>query len=55
MQCSNCRFFNVGETQCRRYAPQPATTGGKAEWPTVSASEWCGEYAAVQALEHAAA
>ncbi|MGB7406828.1 MAG: hypothetical protein WA906_14165 [Pacificimonas sp.] len=44
MSCSNCQFFNSSETECRRYAPQPAADDKKAHWPTVSASDWCGEF-----------
>ena len=49
MHCSDCRFWFSAESQCRRYAPQPAasagTTGGTpARWPAVAADDWCGEF-----------
>ena len=47
MQCSTCAFFNQSGTECRRYAPQPSEGDhAKASWPTVAASDWCGEYKA---------
>ena len=46
MHCKTCSFFNAEQPQCRRYAPQPDDTAGEAKWPTVSATDWCGEYEA---------
>ena len=46
MHCQTCQFFNSSATECRRYAPQPSEVSGKADWPTVSATDWCGEYQA---------
>jgi len=47
MTCSNCKFFNVAQTECRRYAPSPAETDMKAQWPTVASEDWCGEFVAL--------
>ena len=44
MHCKTCAFYNQGDSECRRYAPQPASGEKKASWPTVAASDWCGEY-----------
>ena len=44
MQCETCTFFNAADHECRRYAPQPSDRDRKAEWPTVAATDWCGEY-----------
>ncbi len=46
MECQTCAFFNAEKTQCRRYAPQPKAEGNAAVavWPTVNATDWCGEY-----------
>ncbi len=49
MNCGTCMFFNDKGTECRRYAPQPTETDKgdlRASWPTVAASDWCGEYKA---------
>ena len=53
MTCGECRFWFSQETQCRRYAPQPAdqppAVGAapaplEARWPAVKARDWCGEF-----------
>ena len=44
MQCSNCKFFQSSESECRRYAPSPAEGDRKAHWPHVASSDWCGEF-----------
>ena len=51
MQCSDCRYWFTAQSQCRRYAPQPAANGsasasssGSAHWPSVAADDWCGEF-----------
>lgn len=46
MQCSTCAFFHEQRSQCRRNAPAPKTEGAAAtaQWPTVAADDWCGEY-----------
>ena len=44
MNCKTCAFFNDQGSECRRYAPQPAEGEKKPSWPTVTASDWCGEY-----------
>ncbi|NNU15501.1 hypothetical protein HK107_04095 [Parvularcula sp. ZS-1/3] len=44
MSCQSCAYFNDKGSECRRYAPQPADNEKKASWPTVAASDWCGEY-----------
>ncbi len=44
MDCQSCMFFNDTGNECRRYAPQPGDDATKAKWPTVAASDWCGEY-----------
>lgn len=38
--CRNCAFA-VG-TECRRNAPEARR--GPAVWPTIKASDWCGEW-----------
>lgn len=57
--CATCRFFQSSKTglgQCRRSAPSTNTADShlqpdrsvlyRAAWPSVDASEWCGEYEA---------
>ena len=44
MQCAKCMYFHAEAGECHRYAPQPSGQDRKAEWPTVAASDWCGEY-----------
>lgn len=44
MHCQTCAFYNSGDSECRRYAPQPSDNDQKAQWPTVAATDWCGEY-----------
>jgi hypothetical protein len=59
--CARCRFFQASEPRggkgtCRRHAPQLALSGRalgsvgsldtKTEWPTVGASDWCGDHEA---------
>jgi len=44
MHCQTCAFFNDSDSECRRYAPQPAEGEKKASWPTVAATDWCGEF-----------
>ncbi|MEM1390919.1 MAG: hypothetical protein AAGG45_07540 [Pseudomonadota bacterium] len=44
MTCGDCKFFNQTETECRRYAPQPSANDTRAQWPSVSETEWCGEF-----------
>ncbi|MEO1041389.1 MAG: hypothetical protein AAFX52_03785 [Pseudomonadota bacterium] len=46
MNCQSCAFFNTTDSECRRYAPQPAEGEKKASWPTVAATDWCGEFEA---------
>lgn len=47
MSCSNCKFFNATQSECRRYAPSPAETDMKAQWPNVASEDWCGEFVAL--------
>ena len=54
MHCKSCAFFNQSATECRRYAPQPSQNDAVASWPTVAASDWCGEYKPDQLGEKAA-
>ncbi|MEM1105636.1 MAG: hypothetical protein AAGH87_04530 [Pseudomonadota bacterium] len=49
MHCETCKYFNVVETECRRYAPQPAKDRAHGRWPAVAAEDWCGEYVARRA------
>ena len=42
--CQSCAHYADAESECRRYAPQPTEADAKAQWPTVSAQDWCGEY-----------
>ena len=42
--CQTCAHYAEKPSECRRYAPQPTGSDNKAQWPTVSASDWCGEY-----------
>lgn len=44
MHCQTCAFYKEQDSECRRYAPQPAENEKKAAWPTVAATDWCGEY-----------
>lgn len=53
MNCGNCKYFNQTATECRRYAPQPSADDTRAQWPTVAASEWCGEYVAADEAKQA--
>jgi hypothetical protein len=53
-RCENCRYSELlgrgGGTptgRCHRHAPQIGPRGS--EWPTVAASDWCGEWAAMDA------
>lgn len=50
--CQACAHFANSDSECRRYAPQPAEAHGKAQWPTVSAQDWCGEFKADAEKEH---
>ena len=43
--CGNCRYYRRGN--CYRNPPQIGPRGSK--WPTVAASDWCGEWAAMDA------
>jgi hypothetical protein len=49
--CGNCRYsrYRLGSASghCHRHAPQIGPRGS--EWPTVAASDWCGEWAATDA------
>ena len=54
MNCQSCAFFNDKGSECRRYAPQPAEAEKKPAWPTVAASDWCGEYKAGDAAKKTA-
>ncbi len=51
MHCQTCAHFYDDGSQCRRYAPQPKEQDAKAQWPTVGAQDWCGEYQADHAKE----
>ena len=42
--CRTCAHYAEQPSECRRYAPQPTEADAKAQWPTVSAQDWCGEY-----------
>ena len=42
--CQTCAHYATDGSECRRYAPQPTEADAKAQWPTVSAQDWCGEY-----------
>ncbi|MFP4125889.1 MAG: hypothetical protein ACLFU0_04495 [Alphaproteobacteria bacterium] len=46
MKCETCAFFHAPQSECRRNAPVPKSEGtaASAHWPTVAASDWCGEY-----------
>ena len=55
MHCSTCAHYFDDGSECRRYAPQPSETDAKAQWPTVAASDWCGEYKIDPAKEEKAA
>ncbi|MEM1037678.1 MAG: hypothetical protein AAGI14_13060 [Pseudomonadota bacterium] len=44
MTCGQCKFFNDSDGECRRYAPQPRSEDTRAQWPSVSETEWCGEF-----------
>ena len=48
MRCETCAFYHAEKTQCRRNAPVPLTAvnAATAQWPTVAATDWCGEYQA---------
>ncbi len=48
MQCSQCKFFQSQQTECRRYAPSPQEGDTKAQWPNVAQDDWCGEFVAAQ-------
>ena len=54
MKCTNCKFFNTAESECRRYAPSPTENGSNASWPSVSAEDWCGEFVAADEQRAAA-
>ena len=55
MKCETCAFYHAEKTQCRRNAPVPMTAGNAAtaQWPTVAADDWCGEYRAKDAAKAA--
>lgn len=48
IKCSNCAFYqpmNGTESHCRRQPPIILATNKLAHiWPTVTDSEWCGEF-----------
>jgi hypothetical protein len=47
-QCSNCRY--CPENECRRHAPVAGLNLiGKAFWPEVERTDWCGEWAPQEA------
>jgi len=46
MECASCKFFNMSQNECRRYAPTPSENDTKAQWPNVAAQDWCGEFVA---------
>lgn len=54
MHCKTCAHYYDTDSECRRYAPQPSESDAKAQWPTVSAMDWCGEYQADHAKEEKA-
>jgi hypothetical protein len=55
MKCETCAFYQAEKSQCRRNAPVPMTQGNAAtaQWPTVAADDWCGEYQAKDATKAA--
>lgn len=44
--CKTCnyRYVYAGKIFCRRYPPLPKISAFADTWPTVSDSDWCGEY-----------
>jgi hypothetical protein len=55
MKCETCAFYHQPQSQCRRNAPAPKSEGtaASAQWPTVAAADWCGEYKAKDATKAA--
>jgi hypothetical protein len=51
-QCSTCSFWQpilepaqgASKGECRRYAPQPPTSGRRVVWPFTAGTDWCGEH-----------
>jgi hypothetical protein len=53
-QCSNCRFwFNheIGEGECRRYAPRPTKAVEDFVWQLTYPDDWCGEHEPIESGE----
>ena len=51
-RCGNCRYSrvdDVGKGHCHRHAPQSGHCGS--EWPIVYSDDWCGEWAAMEAID----
>ncbi len=49
-ECSTCQYYISGggaTGTCQRSPPAVVTSSGKAYWPTVDATDWCGEYATI--------
>lgn len=50
-KCSNCRYFEDTNAECRRYPPvlcarpEAALAPTRSQWPSVGPRDWCGEYA----------
>ncbi|PTM60819.1 hypothetical protein [Phreatobacter oligotrophus] len=44
--CGNCRNYLDSRGICRAHPPT-AKDDGSARWPSVSRSDWCGEYKVV--------
>ena len=55
MQCQTCAFYHRDRSECRRNAPVPRSEGtaATAQWPTVAADDWCGEYQSKDAVKAA--
>jgi len=44
-ECQSCAFYEAKHTQCRALPPRPLTNG-KAVFPEMQPSDWCGSWEA---------
>lgn len=43
--CIDCSFYDFGNSECRKRAPNiPTGAADDRAWPLVSPEDWCGEY-----------
>lgn len=42
--CATCRYREPESNRCRAQSPAIMTLVGKAVWPKVENTDWCGDY-----------